>query len=1363
MSVVCDEPHFIESSKDFMCPGECSYLSFNDVWRCIGICTVKDKCSLYNPFLNYADEETKRCLPCLVSGCVRCVKNEKKNYTKYFIHISNNLPNICLECMKGYKLSQDKTRCTLIYEEIITTICNLLLLSSFFIFILAMIYYYKNFYRINFLLYRLIYKYRSFSKFRNNKLYGNPLYPLSLNLTKEDIGGIGIMLYFRCITFLSFVSLCFMFTSFLDIYLPFNDLIQTYRNIESTTSFENCSNLKKYISNNISRLIDINSLDWMSLDIFNMVYNFRQNMITTCFLRYIICMIITFLFIYKQKHFSIYKLRQTNNMSNFSLFISNIPTHISTNDIKKFFEKLIKKKGIVVGISPCYNFLKKKEQVFNLIEEQIEVETFKAKIDNKFFDWGEKKFQNCFTQNIYLPYQSHENCREFNQHKGTLSLDNSRTTVDVHRSRPCAQQSKWAQSPRSCRSNLPLQSSTTGQGDNLHSSCSHDRSHDRTHDRTHDRSHDRSHDRNSPYGEYAMRKMSGENKTVSVEEQFFREMSSRIIDICNLKKSDSSKVWGIDANIPLIIPDEESLFLSRDLAKEKTFINNIKRCDCVFVVFNTVNDLNLAYDLIQKYKMEKTQKKRKKWEFLFSYFSFLRNIFTQRQGEKVSPLFSYELLQQRAGGAINGKGNSDGVPMEGASFAEGVSFAEGASSAEGGPPSKVLSHLFKTFRMDEEHFTVQRCEVEPTDVRWENISDRRVVAVVIAKMGISIFFLSVVIVLCSIIFYGPYAIFALHHASLIEKKTERSHEILFTILVSFVLGIFIGLGNSLVTFITMLIGEFMKFTEKQSTESFVFCINSIFQLFHFFLNMLITHLSNSGGDNKIRFFYFSEFFYHLKLNNILLGEEYSLGKSLNYNILPIISLLPTCFSIFGIYLLPFLYKSAQILFFPSGSIKKAEKLIECPPCNLHYRYSEIGDQSNLLSWNFPLRCGHAVLEYPHRLTRKDSPTHADADADAVSVWILAVLPFYWAWRTYNIPFCTLPIILLLHMIAYFFLYNIVNSSLSEGKSFPNMSYRQVAQVKPYNWFNTNPVHVLKENLKKRNKRKTLGSFYIEKGKKGVKKNEHPSRINEIKRMEEAQKRLFFLDSLRSILFGEKETNVEDLTCTEYAKKSVEFMSTDNKTNTLTRMERDSHIREDNLNLEEDVNKVRKFLSREINTVSVSHNDSALPFEVRCTDDIMCVNGSSKEDLLHKWKSQPYRLIGDPFKTKMQTKYYENEIVTSDLTPLCDGKTDSTRKIIHTTFSHLEKKKKKSHCNDVVIKIGEGDNKKKTLRGKKTSKYVGTTSRRLVYYEIGKEYLQGAQFSHYTNDYNEVYDFLYRVYLSLLSKANNIGSFPFTGD
>lgn len=109
MNIICDEPYFIDNHNELFCPVNCPFISSNDVWKCIGICTSKEKCSLYNSSLTFADEETNKCLPCLVSGCIRCIKSTLKKGSKSFLSISDNLPNICLECIKGYRLSRDRS------------------------------------------------------------------------------------------------------------------------------------------------------------------------------------------------------------------------------------------------------------------------------------------------------------------------------------------------------------------------------------------------------------------------------------------------------------------------------------------------------------------------------------------------------------------------------------------------------------------------------------------------------------------------------------------------------------------------------------------------------------------------------------------------------------------------------------------------------------------------------------------------------------------------------------------------------------------------------------------------------------------------------------------------------------------------------------------------------------------------------------------------------------------------------------------------------------------------------------------------------------------------------------------------------
>ncbi|CRG97655.1 hypothetical protein PGAL8A_00523100 [Plasmodium gallinaceum] len=1562
MNILCDEPYFIDNSKDLFCPEECPFISFNDVWKCIGICTIKENCSLYNPLLNFADEESNKCLPCLVSGCIRCIKSDIKENSKFLLNIRNNLPNICLECMSGYKLSNDKTKCNLIYEEIIIKCCSFFLLFFLLFVLFFIVYFYKNPHKINFFLFKLAFQHRTLSKFRNNKKYGNPLYPLNLKLSKIDIAGVGLMLYFRFLTFLSFLSVTFIIVCLFEVYLPFSKLIQIYRNIESTTSFENCSYLKKYISLKISRLIDIKSLDWMTLDMFNIITRFKENTIITSFIRYMICMIATFSFLYNQKKFSNYKLNISQQMMNFALFISNFPSHISEEDIKIFFEKLLKKK--IIGVSLCYDFYKKKKIIFKLIEEQIEWADIKVKLHQNYEEWIEenqkdssydknthshinnfllenkKKKRNFKNRNSYDERIGNKHLigklRNFNHEKNNKEIIHKTNQLlyfnneDIYESNNRnyknfieSNNKRDKKNPYSEDNNLNITQHSPYYNNNF---------------KSHIINKNKKNFFTIEIPRFIISKKNISNldifshkcSKVSVKDDFFKAISSKIVNSDSLKKTSAHVNNNINykeektpffnnkitnklkenkktsifcylkkkkennlikkkkkTNLkkkfePFYMSSEESLFFKKDFSKDMKTVCNLKSCGKAFVVFNNIEDLNLAYDLINEYKIKKKNKK-----YILSdlfLLSFLKKIFSKKK-EKKKNTFSYELLPYFYN---NKRIHNNNVSMNNEKDNRKKKKIGKQKEKEKEKIQNVLSEFFKKFNIEGTNFQVRKCNVEPIDIKWQNIGNHTPI-IILMKIIIVIIFLFFIIIMWSIIFYGPYAIFALHHASIIEKP--KKHEVLFNVIISIVLGIFIGFGNLLVTFLTTLVGEFMKFQKKQSTEAFVFCINSIFQQFNFLLNVLITHLTNAGGDNKIRSFYSSKFFNHFKLQNIVLGEEYSFCQSLNYNILPFISFFPTFFSIFGVYIFPFIYKSVRILFFPKTTIKKAEQLIQCPECNLHYRYSEIviSFTTTLLLFFFThnkystsftfllLFLSYLFIKYrdTYLFLRETKVTYYYSTFlfDTVMIFwsiptgILSILPFYWLWRSYSISILILPLIFFFHTLIYFLFYNVINISLNKKKKVNNITYKNLAEIKPYNWFNTNPVYVLKQYTKRQNEK----YYHVDdtKEKKLIKiKLESTIFKNEYKE-ESKKKKYFFLDSLKSIFFNENTQNKEKITTNKKEKLYVK-----NKKSYKHLINKNEKIYEEIENIFEKRNIFKNYCdtisytkNSEVESNEIKNNyyyennlknndfdvgEDIYEYEDECNEETdenedewnEETDENENEDKVTNecedvgYKADKYKDEGDKETDENEDEWneetYENEN-EDNVTNECEDERnkeadeykddcrsknvekdindkkekDEYEKYIYQNYKKKNNKKKKDYIpDDLNLKISmknikknafdsnfsQSKNIKKLMfhkihtepissRKKKkdlqhnfrTSKTIQRKYNKkekdinlslqtkkktadLIYYETGKEYLQGVQFCHYTNDYNELYDFLYRIYDTLSSNAHKIKIF-----
>lgn len=197
----------------FQCPESCPIWVPNPVWKCVGACIrTDDDCYLYNPMLHYADSKSNRCLPCTIPGCISCqvytdsifsapswdhgissldtLSHDKLSYYK-----NNSLVDMrmnCYKCAKGYILSDDKSKCiykpsliwnkTRTFFKFIAILCSVLALTI----ILRLV-------KPNIKLLRAAIRNSEKFKFYRDK----NLYPLSTNLNKDNVAGIGILYYFR--------------------------------------------------------------------------------------------------------------------------------------------------------------------------------------------------------------------------------------------------------------------------------------------------------------------------------------------------------------------------------------------------------------------------------------------------------------------------------------------------------------------------------------------------------------------------------------------------------------------------------------------------------------------------------------------------------------------------------------------------------------------------------------------------------------------------------------------------------------------------------------------------------------------------------------------------------------------------------------------------------------------------------------------------------------------------------------------------------------------------------------------------------------------------------------------------------------
>ncbi|KNC38167.1 hypothetical protein PFLG_03075, partial [Plasmodium falciparum RAJ116] len=126
------------------------------------------------------------------------------------------------------------------------------------------------------------------------------------------------------------------------------------------------------------------------------------------------------------------------------------------------------------------------------------------------------------------------------------------------------------------------------------------------------------------------------------------------------------------------------------------------------------------------------------------------------------------------------------------------------------------------------------------------------------------------------------------------------------------------------------------------------------------------------------------------------------------------------------------------------------------------------------------------------------------------------------WRSHKTSILTIVSVFFAHIFIYFIICNAIRKNLNENISMNDVSYHEVAQMKAYNWFNTNPVYVLKQYSKKRGVQHPTNSYH-----KNEKNEKNEKDIMEFKMKKDPttkndkSKKYNFLDSYRSIFFNQE--------------------------------------------------------------------------------------------------------------------------------------------------------------------------------------------------------------------------------------------------
>eukprot|EP00371_Babesia_bovis_P002821 XP_001611468.1 membrane protein [Babesia bovis T2Bo] len=207
------------------CPSECPYWSQSAVWKGVGVCTTKDRCSVYNPLLSYADERTKVCLPCSVYGCSSCTYSNSVAFTD---SDSLVLPDICLRCAPGYRMQDGGNGCYLVESSLWS--------RSFYAIVAAVLVCLLGLalrmalrpsqLEANIRRYRDALKSQKIGNWSDSLASG--FFRSLIDLCSVDVSGVGVILYFRFLVFMGGIIFFMLVMTIAHAHIPCSDMIRSF-------------------------------------------------------------------------------------------------------------------------------------------------------------------------------------------------------------------------------------------------------------------------------------------------------------------------------------------------------------------------------------------------------------------------------------------------------------------------------------------------------------------------------------------------------------------------------------------------------------------------------------------------------------------------------------------------------------------------------------------------------------------------------------------------------------------------------------------------------------------------------------------------------------------------------------------------------------------------------------------------------------------------------------------------------------------------------------------------------------------------------------------------------------------------------
>ncbi|UKJ88965.1 hypothetical protein MACJ_002211 [Theileria orientalis] len=402
------------------CPPECPFWAPSSVWKYIGVCSKSANCKLFNPTLHFADVNNHVCLPCNVFGCISCAYSNADDSTTPITDNFKKLPDFCIQCAKGYKRSNDGQMCYLvdssIWPKLLRYLMAFVLLSIAVLIIRLLMDREKMKNNFNSLLSAL--KNQQKKMLRKSEPSGRTLYGLSIDVRKNNISGIGLMLYFRGLVFFSSVMALLFFSSLAHVHIPCSKMIRIFKEPFRVYYFvsspdERGTFISNFFSENVNKLVD---------DIFNFksvdeainwnVVAYSKEVSSVMNVLYISIMAMTVVYLVSQKRVIKTYTSSSTKLKDLTLVLRNLPKSITNEN--EIADMIYESSGVKpASITICYDLKRHKKDIDKLLES---VDEMNAQEDGYInFDRVEE-FNKSFTDlkssgECFVTFENSGDCR----------------------------------------------------------------------------------------------------------------------------------------------------------------------------------------------------------------------------------------------------------------------------------------------------------------------------------------------------------------------------------------------------------------------------------------------------------------------------------------------------------------------------------------------------------------------------------------------------------------------------------------------------------------------------------------------------------------------------------------------------------------------------------------------------------------------------------------------------------------------------------------------------------------------------------------------------------------------------------------